>query len=80
MRRKYKRPNPDSDRLYQSQVLHLQNNEASCTGCCGNDASKLIIRPERTEDGDNSMVHYGLIASGNKLMKDALLRDALIAK
>ena len=75
MRQKYRRPNPDSDRLYQSQVLHPLNNEASCTGSCGNDASKLIIRPERT---DNPMVHYGLIASGNKLMKDALHRDALI--
>jgi nucleoside phosphorylase len=80
MWRKYRRPNPDSDRLYQSQVLHPLNNEASCTGSCGNDASKLIIRPERTEDDDNPMVHYGLIASGNKLMEDALLRDALIAE
>jgi nucleoside phosphorylase len=26
------------------------------------------------------MVHYGLIASGNNLMKRALLRDALIAE
>jgi nucleoside phosphorylase len=80
MRRKYRRPNPDSDRLYQSQILHPLNNEANCTGSCGNDASKLIIRPERTEDDDNPMVHYGLIASGNKLMEDALLRDALIAE
>ena len=80
MRRKYKRPDPESDRLYQSQVLHPLNNEASCAGSCGNDASKLIIRPERTEDEDNPMIHYGLIASGNKLMKDALLRDALIAE
>ena len=80
MRRKYKRPNADSDRLYQSQVLHPLTNEASCVRSCGNDASKLIIRTERTEDDDNPMVHYGLIASGNKLMKDALLRDALIAK
>jgi nucleoside phosphorylase len=80
MRRKYRRPNPDSDRLYQSQVPHPLNNEASCTGSCGNDASKLIIRPERTEDDDNPMVHYGLIASGNKLMEDALVRDALVAE
>ena len=80
MRRKYRRPTSDSDRLYQSQVLHLLYNEASCTRSCGNDASKLIIRPERTEDDDNPMVHYGLIASGNKLMEDALLRDALIAE
>jgi nucleoside phosphorylase len=77
MRRKYKRPDPNSDRLYQSHVLHPPNNEASCAGSCGNDASKLIIRPERTEDEDDPVIHYGLIASGNKLMKDALLRDAL---
>ena len=79
MQRKYKRPDQDNDRLYQSHVLHPFNN-ASCAGSCGNDASTLIIRPERTEDEDNLTVHYGLIASGNKLMKDALLRDALIAK
>jgi nucleoside phosphorylase len=80
MRQKYKRPDLDSDRLYRSQVLHPLNNEGSCARCCGNDASKLIIRPERTEDEDNPMVHYGLIASGNNLMKDALLRDALVAE
>jgi nucleoside phosphorylase len=27
--------------------------------------------------GDNLAMHYGLIASGNQLMKDALTRDAL---
>jgi nucleoside phosphorylase len=80
MRRKYKRPDPDSDRLYQNQVLHPLNNDASCTGSCSADASKLIIRHKRTEDEDNPMIHYGLIASGNNLMKDALLRDTLIAE
>jgi nucleoside phosphorylase len=80
MRRKCERPDPDSDRLYRSQVLHPLNNEASCARSCGNDASKLIIRPEWTEDEDNIIVHYGLIASRNKLIKDALLRDALIAE
>ena len=80
MRRKYKRPDPESDRLHQSQVLHPLNNEESCARSCGNDASTLIIRPERTEDEDNPMVHYGVIASGNNLIKDALLRDALVAE
>ncbi|KAN0083184.1 Nucleoside phosphorylase domain containing protein [Elaphomyces granulatus] len=32
------------------------------------------------KDKDNPMFHYGMIASGNKLMEDALLRDALIAE
>jgi nucleoside phosphorylase len=80
MRRKYKRPDPDSDRLYQSQVVHPPNSEASCARSCGDAPSKLTIRPKRTEDEDNLAVHYGLIASGNQLMKDALLRDALMAE
>ncbi|KAN0071620.1 Nucleoside phosphorylase domain containing protein [Elaphomyces granulatus] len=80
MRRKYKRPGLESDRLYRSHVLHPLNNEESCAGSCGNDASKLIIRSKRTEDEDNPMIHYGLIASGNKLMKDALIRDRMIVE
>ena len=80
MRRKYRRPDPDSDRLYQSEVLHPLHNEASCARSCGNDPSKLIIRPERTEDEDNPAIHYGLIASANQVMKDALIRDKLAAE
>ncbi|KAN0071600.1 Nucleoside phosphorylase domain containing protein [Elaphomyces granulatus] len=73
-------PSFGHDRPYQNQVLHPLNNESSCARSCGNDATKLIIRPEQTEDEDNPMIHYGLIASGNNLMKDALLRDMLIAE
>jgi hypothetical protein len=80
MQRKYKRPDPDRDRLYQCHVIHSPGNEASCTGSCGDDPSKLILRHERAKDEDNLVVHYGLIASGNQLMKDALIRDALIAE
>ncbi|KAL7935686.1 ankyrin repeat-containing domain protein [Trichoderma chlorosporum] len=39
--------------------------------------SQIIMRPEREEDGDNPAIHYGIIASANKLMKDALVRDQL---
>ncbi|KAN0069115.1 hypothetical protein V8E54_012744, partial [Elaphomyces granulatus] len=77
LRKKYKRPDPDSDRLYQSHVLHLPNDESSCAISCGDNPSNLILRAERTEDEDNPMIHYGLIASGNQLMKDALIRDNL---
>jgi nucleoside phosphorylase len=37
----------------------------------------MILRPERTEDEDNPVIHYGLIASANQLIKDALVRDRL---
>lgn len=32
-------------------------------------------RHERAEDEDNPVIHYGLIASANQLMKDGLLRN-----
>ena len=80
LRKKYKRPDPSSDRLYQSTVVHPANNEASCVAVCGDDSSKLISRPERAEEDDNPTIHYGLIASANQLMKDATVRDKLAAE
>jgi nucleoside phosphorylase len=77
LRQKYQRPDPSSDRLYQSGFTHPPNNEASCTAVCGDDPSNLIIRRKRTEDEDDPAIHYGVIASANQLMKDALVRDAL---
>jgi nucleoside phosphorylase len=77
LRKKYKRPNPSSDRLYQSTVVHPVNNEASCATACGDE---LIPRPERTEEEDNPTIYYGLIASANQLMKDAIIRDKLAAE
>jgi len=39
-----------------------------------------MLQPERTENEDNPAIHYGLIASTNQLMKDALVRDTLAAE
>ena len=79
LRKKYKRPDPSSDRLYQSEIIHLKD-ETSCAIICGDNPSKLILRSKRTEDEDNPAIHYGLIASANQLMKNALVRDALAAE
>jgi nucleoside phosphorylase len=76
LRQKYKRPDPNSDRLYQPGFTH-RDNTASCTAVCGDDPSNLIFRRERTESEDNPAIHYGTIASANQLMKDALIRDTL---
>ena len=35
------------------------------------------MRPPRNDEVDDPMVHYGLIASANQVMKDALIRDRL---
>ena len=80
LRKNYKRPEPSSDRLYQSRVTHPPDDEASCVAVCGDEPSNLILRPERTDDEDNPAIHYGLIASANQLMKDALIRDTLAAE
>ncbi|KAI4735017.1 hypothetical protein E4T50_14452 [Aureobasidium sp. EXF-12298] len=42
--------------------------------------SRTIDRPERGIDDDDPAIHYGSVASGNSLMKDALMRDELAAK
>lgn len=74
---KYKRPDPSSDRLYQSGFTHPFDKEGDCAAVCGDDPLNLIFRPERTEDEDDPTIHYGLIASANQLMKDASVRDTL---
>jgi nucleoside phosphorylase len=82
LRRNYERPDESSDRLYQSIVAHPHpaESEADCSIICGNDPSSLVERRERDEDEDNPAIHYGLIASANTLMKDALIRDDLITR
>ncbi|CAI7654280.1 unnamed protein product [Penicillium bialowiezense] len=80
LRQNYQRPDPTSDRLYQNAVIHPIDDEASCNSNCGDNPSRLIIRPPRTALEDNPMVHYGLIASSNKIMRDATLRDKLSAE
>ncbi|KAH8123752.1 hypothetical protein LI328DRAFT_168337 [Trichoderma asperelloides] len=74
----YSRPGVTTDRLYQSRFAHA-NSEMGCAEACGDDPSVLIKRLERDEE-DNIMIHYGLVASANTLMKDALVRDELIRK
>ncbi|KAH0533944.1 hypothetical protein FGG08_007443 [Glutinoglossum americanum] len=77
LQRKYKRPDPSSDRLYQASFTHPSNTEAGCLAICGDDPSNLILRRDRTEMEDNPAIHYGTIASANQLMKDAKKRDTL---
>jgi nucleoside phosphorylase len=78
LRKKYARPSADSDRLYQSTFIHPANNETDCAIACGDDLSNLVLRDDRTEDEDIPVIHYGLIASANQLMKDAMFRDELV--
>lgn len=72
LKKKYKRP--ESDRLYKSQFIHRLA-ETNCNISCGD--RDLIVRAARDGDEDDPVIHYGLIASANRLMKDAQVRDKL---
>ncbi|GKU20813.1 nacht and ankyrin protein [Fusarium langsethiae] len=52
----------------------------SLDDACGDDPEHLVTRPERGEEDDSTVVHYGVIASANQLMTDALIRDKLAAE
>ena len=80
LRKKYQRPNLESDRLYRSHIVHPLDGRSDCKMVCGDDSTKLILRHPRSEDEDNPAIHYGLIASANQLMKNALIRDKLTAE
>ncbi|KAG5752614.1 hypothetical protein H9Q70_004752 [Fusarium xylarioides] len=80
LKKEFQRPQASTDRLYHSSKVHPPNDQSSCAKACGDDPSTLIVRSDRTEYEDDPAIHYGLIASSNRLMKDALTRDALAAK
>ena len=80
LREELGRPDASTDTLYRSDFIHPANTKTSCREICGIDPLNLVPRPERTKRPRSPVVHYGLIASGNQLMKDALRRDELAEK
>lgn len=71
------RPDQLSDRLYQANAIHPDTKESCLLAC---DPHALIPRLPRDEDGDRLVVHYGLIGSLRRPMRDALLRDRFAAE
>ncbi|KAK1958640.1 purine and uridine phosphorylase, partial [Colletotrichum sublineola] len=76
LRKKYARPPPHSDRLYQPGFLH-SNPADACDSACGDSPTHLVHRTERSDLDDNPAIHYGLIASSNQLMKNATIRETM---
>ncbi|KAJ6032492.1 hypothetical protein N7540_003224 [Penicillium herquei] len=62
------------------QDMSFQHRSSTNCDICADSSSKLVFRSERTDEDDNPAIHYGLVASGNQLMKDALIRDKLAAE
>lgn len=77
LKKLFGRPKAQSGMLFQPNAVH---DEGGCTAVCAKNESNLVSRCERTEDEDDPAVHYGLIASANQVMKDALIRDKLSAE
>jgi nucleoside phosphorylase len=74
--RKYKHPGAAQDHLYKPDYIHLKP-EVSCDEC-GCDPSQRVQRPADDEDDEPYIIiHRGTIASGELVVKDAILRDQL---
>ncbi|KAF3271318.1 hypothetical protein TWF217_005716 [Orbilia oligospora] len=67
----YHFPGRGKDPLFKADYNH-EDNEKNCSVCDLNQTERRIDR-----DTDNPVVHYGLIASGNTVMKSARQRDEL---
>jgi nucleoside phosphorylase len=76
LRNKYQKPDFLHDVLYKSSFTH-QNDDQACSDFCIQNTEQIVQRPKRDPDDGGPVVHYGLIASADRLMKNALVRDQL---
>ncbi|KAG9498554.1 hypothetical protein J7337_009362 [Fusarium musae] len=76
LKKRYARPSAETDRLYEASHIHRESpTSTACKDNCGEE--NFIAREARGDGDDDPMIHYGLIASSDKLMKDATVRDNL---
>lgn len=66
----YRFPGRHKDQLFRSDYQHVAGED--CSACNLEQTEKRIDR-----DSDDPVVHYGLIASGNSVMRSAQRRDKL---
>jgi nucleoside phosphorylase len=65
----YQYPGTDRDTLFDSDYVHV-NGESTCDNCTG-------TRRQRARKHNSPNIFYGLIASGNQVVRDARHRDRL---
>ncbi|KAE8145027.1 purine and uridine phosphorylase [Aspergillus avenaceus] len=71
MREKFAYRGDDQDQLFDSEYDHTNLGD-TCNNC---DAGRLVTRPTRASH--DPVIHYGLIASGNQVVKHGHSRDKL---
>ena len=72
----YECPGPEEDILFTSEYKHEET--GVCDSCDGCDLQRQVVRTPRKSTPPH--VHYGLVASGNQLMRSAQVRDQMSQK
>lgn len=72
VRPEYQSPGEDRDKLFQASSKH-NSRQKTCVNCKGPHVPKKPRPP-------GPHIHYGLIASGNQVIKDAVTRDRIGAE
>ncbi|KAK6336293.1 hypothetical protein TWF696_001855 [Orbilia brochopaga] len=67
---KFARDQAGSDTLFETEYRHIGGED--CTSCA---STRIVQREERTSD--MPVVHYGTIASANRVMRDGIERDKI---
>ena len=75
----YQHPGVEHDMLYESDYTH-RGGDGKCEDGCGIASPPVLQRRQRNLDPNEPVVHYGLIASADMVMKDAITRDRLVKK
>jgi nucleoside phosphorylase len=88
----YERPMPETDRVYASTYRRKHRDQAMCMAyrqyaewydkvcdrALDTDCSSLGCIPSRTNESQNTKIHFGRVASGNAVMASAHRRDKII--
>ncbi|KEQ90091.1 purine and uridine phosphorylase [Aureobasidium pullulans EXF-150] len=69
----FTRPTTEPDLLFKATYPHIDS--LNCSDC---DTSQTIFRPLRNTKIASTRIHYGTIASGNQVIKDAATRDRIV--
>ncbi|KAF3208107.1 hypothetical protein TWF106_011540 [Orbilia oligospora] len=70
-------PGEDTDKLFRGNYLHVPGEGRWMDTCnaCACDTSTIVTRSKR--QSSHPQIHYGVIASGNQVMKDGVKRDQI---
>jgi hypothetical protein len=71
MQQGFSRRNPEDDQLFQADYDHIDSGK----GCKSCDEERLVQRIPRTPTVP--AIHYGLIGSGNQVMRHGIMREKL---